>query len=129
MSWIAREAKGVMRGERIAVIGSGYVGSVVAGCLAHVGNDVCGVESDPAKLHHLAAGVAPFHEPGLNSLIAKGLARGNLGFTDDFGAAMDASDVVFVCVGTPPGPDGQPDMTAIRAVAHSIRICTTITSL
>jgi nucleotide sugar dehydrogenase len=106
--------------ERIAVIGSGYVGSVVAACLAHVGNEVIGVESDPAKLRELATGVAPFHEPGLDQLISGGLAKGTLRFTDDFGAAMDASDVVFVCVGTPPGPDGHPDMTAIEGVARSI---------
>jgi UDPglucose 6-dehydrogenase len=107
-------------GERIAVIGSGYVGSVVAGCLAHVGNDVIGVESDPYKLAQLRSGAAPFHEPGLNGLLASGLASGGLQFTDDFAAAMDGSDIVFVCVGTPPGPDGHPEMDAIRTVAHSI---------
>ncbi len=107
-------------GERIAVIGSGYVGSVVAACLAHVGNDVIGVESDPEKLQQLSSGVAPFHEPGLEPLLASGLASGNLQFTDDFGCAMNASDIVFVCVGTPPGPDGHPDMTAIRGVARSV---------
>jgi nucleotide sugar dehydrogenase len=107
-------------GERIAVIGSGYVGSVVAACLAHVGNDVIGVESDPEKLQRLSSGVAPFHEPGLDPLLASGVASGNLRFTDDFASAMDASDIVFVCVGTPPGPDGHPDMSAIRGVARSV---------
>src|SRR5580698_9730765 len=106
--------------ERIAVIGSGYVGSVVAACLAHVGHDVIGVESDPDKLSQLRAGTAPFHEAGLDRLIASGLAEGTLRFTDDFHDAMDASDVVFVCVGTPPGPDGRADTTAIRSVAVSI---------
>jgi UDPglucose 6-dehydrogenase len=93
--------------ERIAVIGSGYVGSVVAACLAHVGHDVVGVESDPTKLAQLRAGAAPFHEAGLDQLITNGLAGGNLRFTDDFRHAMDTTDVVFVCVGTPPGPDGR----------------------
>ena len=105
---------------RIAVIGSGYVGSVVAACLAHVGHRVVGVESDPSKLAQLRAGSAPFHEPGLDPLIASGLANKMLRFTDDFSEAMAASDVVFVCVGTPPGPDGEADTTAIRGVAVSI---------
>jgi UDPglucose 6-dehydrogenase len=105
---------------RIAVIGSGYVGSVVAACLAHVGHDVVGVESDPDKLAELRAGSAPFHEAGLDQLITKGLAEGNLRFTDDFQHAMDTTDVVFVCVGTPPGPDGKADTTAIRSVAVAI---------
>ncbi len=108
--------------ERIAVIGSGYVGSVVAACLAHVGNDVIGVESDPGKLRDLSAGTAPFHEPGLNQLLTSGLASGSLRFTDDFGAAMDATDIVFICVGTPPGDDGHPDMSAIRDVARSVAL-------
>ena len=107
-------------GQRIAVIGSGYVGSVVAACLSHVGHDVIGVESDPAKLADLRSGRAPFHEAGLDVLLAGGLADGSLRFTDDFCEAMDASDVVFVCVGTPPGPDGKADTTAIRGVAVSI---------
>src|ERR1035438_9592148 len=93
-------------GERVAVIGSGYVGSVVAACLAHVGHDVVGVESNPEKLATLRSGAAPFHEPGLDNLITSGLAHRKLRFTDDFCDAMDSSDVVFVCVGTPPGPDG-----------------------
>ena len=105
---------------RIAVIGSGYVGSVVAACLAHVGHAVVGVESDPAKLAQLRAGSAPFHEPGLDPLIASGLANKTLRFTDDFAEAMADSTVVFVCVGTPPGPDGEADTTAIRGVAVSI---------
>jgi UDPglucose 6-dehydrogenase len=107
-------------GERIAVIGSGYVGSVVAACLSHVGHDVIGVESDPDKLVELRSGSAPFHEAGLDVLLASGLASGSLRFTDDFCEAMDVSDVVFVCVGTPPGPDGKADTTAIRGVAVSI---------
>ena len=53
-------------------------------------------------------------------LIAGGLASGNLRFTDDFRDAMDSSDVVFVCVGTPPGPDGEADTTAIRGVTVAI---------
>src|ERR1700729_4368302 len=101
-------------GERVAVIGSGYVGSVVAACLAHVGHAVVGVESDPAKLATLRTGIAPFHENGLDDLIAGGLAKGTLRFTDDFRDAMDSSDVVFVCVGTPPGPDGEAEKKPIR---------------
>ncbi len=50
-----------------------------------------------------------------------GLASGKLcASPDDFNDAMDDSDVVFVCVGTPPGPDGEADTTAIRGVARSI---------
>ncbi|MGH9075961.1 MAG: UDP-glucose dehydrogenase family protein [Acidimicrobiales bacterium] len=106
--------------QRVSVIGSGYVGTVVAACLAHIGHQVVGVESDTAKLAALGAGHVPFYEPGLESLVREGLGNGRLRFSADYGDAMDASDIVFICVGTPPGPDGQPDMTAMASVARSI---------
>jgi nucleotide sugar dehydrogenase len=105
---------------RIAVIGSGYVGTVVAACLAHIGHVVVGVESDGSKLARLCAGEAPFHEPGLDPLLAETVTSGALSFTSDLSAAMEQSDVVFVCVGTPAGRDGQPDMTAMSSVARAI---------
>ncbi|HTX01770.1 MAG TPA: UDP-glucose/GDP-mannose dehydrogenase family protein [Acidimicrobiales bacterium] len=103
--------------RRIAVIGSGYVGTVVAACLAHVGHRVVGVESDETKLGTLRRGSVPFHEPGLQQLLATAVRDGSLRFTDDFADAMASSDVVFVCVGTPPCEDGQPDLGAMSCVA------------
>ncbi|HTW06941.1 MAG TPA: UDP-glucose/GDP-mannose dehydrogenase family protein [Acidimicrobiales bacterium] len=104
----------------LAVIGSGYVGTVVAACLAHIGHRVTAVESDPQRLGALRSGVAPVHEPGLDELLCEGLRAGNLRITDDFALAMHESDIVFICVGTPPGVDGQPDMTAMKEVAREI---------
>jgi UDPglucose 6-dehydrogenase len=106
--------------SRIAVIGSGYVGTVVAACLAHVGHQVIAVETDPQKLRQLSAGAVPFHEPGLEEYLTRTLSNGSLSFTDDFELAMRASDVVFVCVGTPPGHDGRPDLSAMLSVARAI---------
>jgi UDPglucose 6-dehydrogenase len=109
-----------MGGRRITVIGSGYVGTVVAACLAHVGNHVVGVETDRAKLSQLSAGIAPFREPGLDHLLAEGLAGRALRFTDESADALADAEVIFICVGTPPGPDGAPDMTAMFATATDI---------
>jgi UDPglucose 6-dehydrogenase len=105
---------------RIAVVGSGYVGTVVAACLAEVGHDVVGLEVDNAKLAQLRRGRPPFFEAGLEELTKRGLGSGRLRFTDDVQDAMDASDVVFLCVGTPPGPDGRPDMSAAESAARAI---------
>jgi UDPglucose 6-dehydrogenase len=106
--------------HRICVIGNGYVGSVVSVCLAHLGHQVVGVEEDEARLQQLRDGIAPFHEPGLEPLLRENMGAARLRFTDDLALAMDASDVVFVCVGTPPGADGQPDMTAMARAARMI---------
>lgn len=104
----------------ICVIGSGYVGTVVAGSLALIGHRVTAVEADPDKLEILEEGRAPFFEPGLDAVIGEQTARGNLEFTDDLAAAIDGSHVMFLCVGTPESPDGRPDMAALEVVADSI---------
>jgi nucleotide sugar dehydrogenase len=105
--------------KRVAVIGSGYVGTVVSACLAHIGHHVIGVESDDAKLALLRDGRAPFHERGLDDLLGAGRQAGRLGFTSDMALAMDESDLVFICVGTPSRPDGKADMSAMLEVAQA----------
>jgi UDPglucose 6-dehydrogenase len=104
----------------VAVIGTGYVGTVAAACLAHIGHTVVGVEVDDRKLLALRSGTAPFYEPGLGELLASGLSASRLSFTDNFASAMDHADIVFICVGTPSGPDGHPDLSAMKTVAQSI---------
>ncbi|MGC1513058.1 MAG: hypothetical protein WA797_09110, partial [Acidimicrobiales bacterium] len=106
--------------ESIAVVGSGYVGTVVAACLAHVGHEVVGLEIDEAKCARLRLGRAPFFEPGLDPLIAMGLERGNLRFTSDVDDAIGAADIVFLCVGTPAGDDGRSDVQFLRHAVESI---------
>ena len=105
--------------KRVAVIGSGYVGTVVSACLAHIGHNVIGVESDAAKLELLRDGRAPFHERNLDQLLEAGRQAGRLGFTSDMALAMDESDLVFICVGTPSRPDGKADMSAMLEVAQA----------
>lgn len=106
--------------HRVAVIGSGYVGTVVAACLAHIGHTVVAVEVDEHKLASLQVGRVPFYEPGLDGLVAQALSTGLLRFTADFASAMSESRIVFICVGTPSGVDGRPDLSAMKAAAQSI---------
>ena len=106
--------------SRISVIGSGYVGTVAAACFAHVGHQVTGLEIDPDKLVSLRRGRAPFHEAGLDDLLGSGLSSGRLSFTGDMVRAMDRSDIVFICVGTPLGREGHPDMSATESVARAV---------
>ena len=105
---------------RVAVVGSGYVGTVVAACLAHIGHDVVGLEIDEAKCNQLRRGSAPLFEPGLEPLLQSGVQRGHLRFTTDVAEAIGASDVVFLCVGTPPAGDGRADVGSLEAAARSI---------
>jgi UDPglucose 6-dehydrogenase len=91
---------------RIAVIGTGYLGVTHAACLADLGYDVLGVDTDAAKVARLARGEPTFYEPGLAALLSRHTDSGRLRFTTSYEAAADFADVHFVCVGTPQRHDG-----------------------
>jgi UDPglucose 6-dehydrogenase len=97
---------------KIAVIGAGYVGLTTAACLAQIGHEVFCAESDEAKLLKLQNGVMPIFEPQLESVIAETRKSGRLKFgsTED---AIDWGKAIFICVGTPPLPNGDADLSFI----------------
>ena len=104
----------------VSVFGLGYVGSVTAACLAHVGHDVIGVDINLAKCEMLNAGKAPIVEAGLEDLIAEGHRSGRLRATTDVGAAIRESDVSFVSVATPSLRSGKLDVSNIDRVCRQI---------
>ncbi|MDQ0646787.1 UDPglucose 6-dehydrogenase [Microbacterium natoriense] len=110
---------------RISVIGTGYLGATHAAAMAELGFDVIGVDTDPTKIAALERGEVPFFEPGLPELISRHVETGRLSFTTDLRAAVQASDVHFICVGTPQHPSSHAaDLrfvdAATRAVAESL---------
>ena len=105
---------------RITVIGSGYVGLVVGACLAESGNDVVCADIDPGKVALLNDGEIPIYEPGLKPLIENNLAEGRLTFTTEVAEAVQASAVIFIAVGTPPGEDGSADLRHVLEVSRVV---------
>jgi UDPglucose 6-dehydrogenase len=105
---------------RIAVVGTGYVGLVAGTCFAETGHSVTCVDVDEAKLAALRAGKTPIYEPGLEELLARNIKGERLFFTNDLRAAVRATDVVFIAVGTPQGDDGNADLRTVMRVAHDI---------
>ena len=104
----------------ISVLGTGYLGATHAACLAACGHDVVGVDTDAAKVARLAAGRAPFHEPGLDALLAEHTASGRLRFTTALSAAAGAT-VHFLCVGTPQADGGgHADLGALWASVDAL---------
>src|SRR5688500_13230917 len=97
----------------VTVIGCGYVGLVTGTCLASIGHTVRGVEKDPVKLKTLQDGHCPIFEPGLQELMQENYASGQLQFTNDVKSAVKDAEVVCLCVGTPPKPDGADYMVTI----------------
>lgn len=104
---------------KLSVIGAGYVGLTTAACLAQIGHQVFCSESDREKLAKLQSGGMPIFEPHLENVIKSACKAGRLQFgsTDD---AIAWANAIFICVGTPPLPNGDADLHAIEAVARTI---------
>ena len=104
----------------ICVIGTGYVG-LVTGCIfSDLGNDVICVDKNPAKVAMLQRGEMPIYEPGLEELVKRNVDDKRLTFTEDVATAVEVSEVVFICVGTPPLENGDPDMSFVQECAKAI---------
>ena len=105
---------------KIAVVGSGYVGLVVGGCLAETGNEVVCADVDREKIEGLKRNILPIYEPGLEEIVERNQAHGRLSFTADVAAAVSGADVIFIAVGTPPDEDGSADLRHVISVADQI---------
>ncbi len=105
---------------KIAVIGTGYVGLVTGTCFADSGNNVICVDNNPQKLAVLREGGVPIYEPGLETLFKRAIREKRMSFTDDLAAAVEASDILFLCLPTPPGADGQADLSSVLNVSAQI---------
>src|SRR5271156_3330762 len=102
----------------VTILGTGYVGLTTGACLAYLGHQVHCVDADPKKIEALERGKMPFFEPHLADLVAD--ARPNLCFTTDYKLAIPDAQVVFIAVGTPPGPGGAPDLRYLESAARGI---------
>ncbi|MEH2068465.1 MAG: UDP-glucose/GDP-mannose dehydrogenase family protein [Nostoc sp.] len=105
---------------KISIFGLGYVGAVTAACLARDGHEVIGVDVNPEKVDLIAKGESPIVEPGLSQLLVDGVAVNLITATTDTEAAVLASDVSLISVGTPPTERGEPDLSYVWSVCKQI---------
>ena len=104
----------------MSVVGTGYLGATHAACMAELGHDVVGIDTDPAKVAALASGTVPFWEPGLDEVLQRGLDSGRLRFSTDPADAA-GSRVHFVCVGTPQRADSPAaDLTQVHGAVEAL---------
>ena len=101
---------------RVTVVGSGYVGTTLAACLADAGHDVTAIDIDPDVVAALNDGRAAIHEPGLDDLLAEH-AGDRLRATTEYDGVPDA-DVTFLAIGTPSREDGSIDLGPLTAAAE-----------
>ncbi len=115
--WLPRKFMGM----RMSVIGTGYLGSTHAACMAELGHEVIGVDVDPHKIELLSRGETPFFEPGLDGLIRKHISSGRLHFTTSYQEAADFAHVHFLGVGTPQQKNSYAaDMTFVRSAVTNL---------
>ena len=106
---------------KVTIVGTGYVGLVMAACLADLGNSVTCLDIDSDKINSLAKGVIPIREPGLDELVSRNLRSERLSFTADFSlAGLEDASLVFITVGTPAYTDGASDLRALTSAVKAI---------
>jgi len=106
--------------NRIAVIGTGYVGLTTGACFSHLGHDVICADIVPEKVEMLSRGEIPIHEAGLSDLVAEGISSGRLRFVLGAENAVEDADFVYLCVPTPRAADGSADLSYVQAAARQI---------
>ena len=104
----------------ITVIGTGYVGLVTGACFSKMGNMVYCVDIDEEKIEGLKNNILPIFEPNLETLVKTSQEKGDLIFTTDIREALDATDIIFIAVGTPMAEDGSANLDYIFAAASDI---------
>ena len=102
----------------VSIIGSGYVGLTTGVCFAYLGHEVTCLDTDQAKIDLLRSGTSPIYEPFLTDLLQDVLPL--IHFTTSYDDAIPEADVILIAVGTPPMPDGSPNLTYFRAAAEGV---------
>ena len=105
---------------KITVVGTGYVGLVSGTCFAEMGNTVCCIDVDQKKIEGLKKGIIPIYEPGLEAMVLRNTANGNLTFSTDLASKLNDTDIAFIAVSTPMGEDGSADLKYVLQVAQTI---------
>lgn len=106
--------------RKITVIGTGYVGLVSGACFAEIGNRVICCDVDQSKIDKLNHNEIPIYEPGLQEMVARNKEQGRLLFTTEVGEAIEASDIVYIAVGTPMSETGEADMRYVMQAAKKV---------
>ncbi len=104
----------------LTVVGTGYVGLVSGTGLANLGNSVVCLDIDREKVETLSNGVITIYEPGLEEIFRRNLKGGRLKFTTDVRMAIQTSEIIFICVGTPSDAENGADLSAVRKIAEDI---------
>ena len=104
----------------LGIIGSGHVGLVTGACFSDFGHSVVCMDDDRPKIGNLKNGKVPFFEPNLEEIIHKNVKKKRLRFSTSIEEVVKFSEIIFLCVGTPPRENGEADLSQVETVAKAI---------
>jgi len=107
--------------RKVAILGTGYVGTANAVGFAELGCEVVGFDTDLRRVEQLRAGIPPYREDGLAELLIRHLERGRLTFVADLASAIEDAAFIVVSVGTPSREDGSADLSALEEAIDALR--------
>jgi len=105
---------------KIGIIGTGYVGLVTGVCFAENGNEVICMDVDENKIERLKTGDPVIFEPQLEELLKKNIGENRITFTTSLKETVQTSDIIFLCLPTPPYEDGSVDISHVLDVSHKL---------
>lgn len=106
--------------NKIAVVGTGYVGLVTGTCFAETGNQVVCIDIDATKVDKMRNGIIPIFEPELDTLFHRNVKANRLTFTTSLEEGIADAEIIFLALPTPPGEDGSADLSYILGVAEQL---------
>lgn len=106
--------------NKIAVIGTGYVGLVSGTCFAEMGNQVVCVDINEEKVTKMQNGEVPIYEPHLDVLFERNISQKRLTFSTDLAESIKDAEIIFLALPTPPGGDGSADLSYVLGVAEDL---------
>lgn len=105
---------------KICVLGVGYVGLTTAALFSDLGNEVHCIDINEQRIENLKNGIMPIYEPGLKEIVERNISENRLIFSTDTATAVKATEIIFICVGTPPKASGETDLSQVESAAISI---------
>lgn len=105
---------------KIAVLGTGYVGLTTGIGLANFGCNVLCLDIDELKINNLKQGKMPIYEPGMEEVLNDNIIENRLNFSNEISSGLQWAEIILIAVGTPQGPDGRADLTAVFNAAEMI---------
>jgi UDPglucose 6-dehydrogenase len=105
---------------KITIVGTGYVGLVTGTTFAEIGHDVLCVDIDTSKIDKLENGIMPIYEEGLEEMVQANVKAGRLKFSTSVKEGTAFAEVIFIAVGTPPGYQGEANMSYVESVGREV---------